>query len=205
MREDRIRVSGSAVREVAADRAELTVRVREIDEDPHAAYERCAPRVQAVVAGLAEAVGAGGRAVARAVEVGRHWPEYEAESRLLRHEATCRVVVECPAERAGAMLAEALRLGADDAGRIRFTASARAAILDELLAEAVESARRKAERLAGAAGRSLRAVVAIKEPREEDDVVRASAVTEMSGGGDIDVEPSEIRLAKTVRVNFALG
>ena len=199
-----MRVTGTAVRVVQPDLAKLTVRVREIDADPREAHDRCAPRVEAVTTGLRELLGDTGSAAARAVTVRRHWPEMERETREL-HEAVCRIVAECPADKAGRVLAGAIRLGADEAGRIEYAASERDAVEVELLAEAVEAARRKAKRLAEAASRPLGAVVTLEEPREEEYVARAASAMEFGGGDEIEVEPAEIRLAKSIRVTFALG
>src|SRR5687768_16195739 len=168
MLEDRVRVTGTATRVVQPDLAKITVRVREVDSDPRAAYDRCAPRATAVTTGLGELLGETGNVAARAVTVRRHWSEMDHEAGRMQHEAVCRIVAECPAEHAGRVLAEAIRLGADEAGHVEYAASDRDAVEVELLAEAVEAARRKAERLAEAAGRSLSAVVTVKEPRGEE-------------------------------------
>ena len=201
-----MRVTGTAVRVVQPDVAKLTVRVREVDADPRAAHDRCAPRVAAVASGLQELLGDAGHAAARAVTVRRHWPETpERKGGRVLHEAVCRILAEGPADRAGGVLAEAVRLGADEAGRVEYEASDREAVLVELLAEAVDAARHKAERLAEAAGRPLGAVVTLEEPVDEDYAVMAASAMEHGGGDEIAIEPSEIRLAKSVRVTFALG
>ena len=207
MDDDRVRVTGTVIRVVQPDQAKITLRVREIDADPREAYDRCAPRATAVTTGLGELLGGTGSVAARAVTVRRHWAETEDGGDRLLHEAVCRIVAECPADQAGRVLTEAIRLGADEAGHVEYAAGERDAVELELLAEAVGAARRKAERLAEAAGRPLGAVVALEEPHDGEYGVAASAVMELGGGDDhaIEIEPSEIRLAKSIRVTFALG
>ena len=208
MREDRIRVSGGAARVVVADVAKVSVQVQELDPDPRAAYDRCAPRVNEVARGLAEALGEEGRVVPRTLTVHHQWTEAEHGGGPRMHAATCPVLVEGPADRVGAVLAAAIGLGADVVEGVEYSVGDADSILEELLAEAVETARRKAERLAEAAGRPLGAIVAIKEPVDDEWRAVGDAMSLRSARSmaeKIDFVPAEIRLAKSVRVTFAVG
>lgn len=208
MLEDRVRVTGGAARVVVADIAKVTVRVSELDADPRAAYDRCAPRVNAVVRGLAEIVRDAGRVVPRTLTVHHEWTEAEQQGGPRMHAASCPVAVEVAAERVGRVLAAAMDLGADAVDGLEYALRDPEPILDELLAEAVEAARHKAERLADAADRPLGGIVAIKEPADErwrEAGARGDVRALSAGAEEVGFEPAEIRLVKSVRVTFALG
>jgi uncharacterized protein YggE len=208
MDENRVRVTGGAARVVVADLAKVTVSVQELDPDPRAAYDRCAPRVNEVARGLAEVAGDDGRVVPRTLTVQHHWTEAEHQGGPRMHAATCPVLVETAADRVGTVLATAIGLGADVVEGVDYRVGDADAILEELLSEAVAAARRKAERLGEAAGRPLGAIVAIKEPLDDGWREVGDAISLRSGRSmaeKIDFVPAEIRLAKSVRVTFALG
>ncbi len=81
----------------------------------------------------------------------------------------------------------------------------RITIAEELLADAVAAACRKAERIASAAGRRLGHVVSVAE--DDDGVVYGRHRSAMSVGGGWDgpeLEPSDARIAATVQVVFTL-
>jgi uncharacterized protein YggE len=78
------------------------------------------------------------------------------------------------------------------------------AVQEELLAEAVAIARRKAERLAAAAGRPLGGVVSVSDEDEHGGVPRlhAGAVAAFEGP---QLEPSDTEIAVTIRAVFAFA
>ena len=76
MLNDRVVVNGTASRSVAPDGATVDVKVKEVDADPGAAFERFVPRMNEVVARLSALVGGDGQVTTRDVEVQR---DYELE------------------------------------------------------------------------------------------------------------------------------
>jgi uncharacterized protein YggE len=87
----------------------------------------------------------------------------------------------------------------------------RAPVIEDLLGEAIEAARRKAERVAEAASRSLGGVVAVEEAphgRWEDagSFEGEEIVEPMSASpARLDLHPAEITLSASVRVTFSLA
>jgi uncharacterized protein YggE len=82
-------------------------------------------------------------------------------------------------------------------------------VRQELLAVAVSTARRKAERLAQAAERSLGAVVGVAELSSdswtEDYGGMKLRAGPMSGDPEVDLQPADLELAVSVSVTFALA
>ena len=79
-------------------------------------------------------------------------------------------------------------------------------VREELLAVAVSTARRKAERLAQAAERSLGAIVTVDERmsggwEDEDGGMERLRMASTS----VELQPGDVTLAVTVRVTFALA
>ena len=97
MPDDRLVVYGTASRSVAPDMATLNVTVEEVDADPGAAFERCVPRLNEIVARLSALVGSDGRVATGNVGVQRDY-EYEGDDDRARrvHQASGEVAVECP-------------------------------------------------------------------------------------------------------------
>ena len=110
------------------------------------------------------------------------------------------------------LLAAAIDAGADElrGPYVRFPDPA--PLVDDLLAEAVHTARRSAERMAAAAGRALGRVLSVSDGRIESDwefSSEAQAMSRRSGGDSLDSEPPPViprpqRLFIAVTVVFAL-
>jgi uncharacterized protein YggE len=118
-----------------------------------------------------------------------------------RTHAIGAVRVRCPAARAGEVAPTATSAGADRLRGPEFEYDDAVEVGEELLAEAVADARRKADRLAAATGRRLGAVRAIEEraPFEEFE----DAVMKMSADAP-DVRPRERLVTASVKVAFEL-
>ena len=121
----------------------------------------------------------------------------------LVHAASGKVAVECPLALAGQVMSQSAALKVDELS-LRYSVRDPSQVREDLLAVAVSTARRKAERLAQAAERSLGAVVGVEEPTSESDYGRAM---ELRSGPTADLEllPPDLTLAVTVRVTFALA
>jgi uncharacterized protein len=95
------------------------------------------------------------------------------EERWIGNEAKATVSVRCAIAAAGDAARAAMEAGADRLHGPMLTVTGADAVREELLGEAVAIARRKAQRVADAAGRSLGRVLSVTE--EHHEPVRAAA------------------------------
>lgn len=208
MQDDRMVVHGSARRSVAPDVATLRLVVLELDADQRAAFERCGPRMNDVVARLRTLVGGDGQVTTGTLRVERYWEEVaEEEHGPDVHAAAGHIAVECTPALAAPVVSEAMALGVDEVDGPQHSVRDPSAVLEELLGEAVAAARRKAERLAQAAERSLGGIVAVEESFRGgwDDYGGVHEAAGAAGPPDVTFRPAELTLAATVRVTFALS
>jgi uncharacterized protein len=189
-----VTVSGSASRAVAPETATWRAEAVEADDDPRAAFERCSGRLNA----LAERLAAVGEVATEAVVV---QPRF-AEGGPAGAEAIGAVRVRSGAARAGEVAQSAMTAGADRLHGPHFEYEGEDAVRDELLGEAVADARRKAERLSGAAGRRLGAVRTIEE-RDRERIVHGRTVA-LAAAEPPDVFPRDMTVTADVTVVFAL-
>jgi uncharacterized protein len=189
--DDRVTVTGSASRAVAPGTATWRAEAVEADDDPRAAFERCSGRLNALV----ERLGAVGEVSTEAVVV---QPRFEDRGPA-GAEAVGAVRVRAAAARAGEVAQAAMAAGANHLHGPQFEYEGEAAAREELLGDAVADARRKAERLAAAAGRRLGPVRSVEESADRGIVPVAAVMSEVP-----DVRPREQTVTATVRVVFAL-
>jgi uncharacterized protein YggE len=199
--EDRLSVLGTAIGELAPDRIEWTLLVRERDADSRVAFDRCARRLRALAEALSSADLTTG---AVTTEPEFHDRSYRPTG---RHLASAALIVTVTLARGGEIAAAAMEAGADELHGPNALLPDTAPTLDALFEQAVLAARVTAERMAVAAGRSLGRVVSVRDPRadESDGTVYASAI---SGGGHGDAPPviaRPQRLSVAVAVVFELG
>jgi hypothetical protein len=195
--DDHITVAGAASRTVVPGVATWRVEAVAVDDDPRTAFERCSGRLNALVARLA----AVGEVATDAVVVQPHW---ENDGPPKGAEAIGAVRVRSAADRAGEVAQAAMAAGADRLHGPSFVYESEA-VHEELLADALAAARRKAERLAGAASRQLGRVISIEEQgarRGGEERVMAAA----AGYGDVppDVRPREQTVTAQLTVVFGL-
>jgi uncharacterized protein YggE len=200
--EHRVEVTGTASARVDPDRAQWVLRV--IDRDPEAqlAFDRCAVRATAVAEALEEELGDDAQVTTQGVRVNPRWER----SREGNPEATAAIHVETPVARAGEAARVAMDAGADRVEGPRFVVSDWTERREALIGDAVVAARRKAERAAEAAGRSLGRAVLIVED-EDTYALAASGDMEMlaDAGPEVRVDAQEQSLSATVRVTFELS
>jgi uncharacterized protein len=196
---EHVTVTGAARRSVAPGAATWRAEAVEADDDPRAAFERCSSRLNALVERLA----AVGQVATDAVVV---QPRWEEQGPAVGAEAVGAVRVRCPAVRAGEVAQAAMAAGADRLHGPRFEYEREDEVREELLGEAVADARRKAQRLATAAGRDLGPVLRIEE-HSRDRVPHAVVQAAAFGEGEMDVpdvRPREQTVTASVTVVFAL-
>lgn len=137
--------------------------------------------------------------------------EVDEDQRAAFAHCQSRVVVECRPDVAAQAISEAIAAGVDRLSGPRFSVRDRGPVIEELLGEAIGAARRKAERVAEAASRSLGGVVAVEEAPygrwdddgsfEEEEIVE---LTKASSAG-VDLQPAQVTLSASVRVTFSLA
>jgi uncharacterized protein YggE len=201
MLEDRLSVLGTATGELAPDRIEWALVVRERDADSRVAFDRCVKRLRE----LAEALSAAD------VTTGTVTTEPEFHERGYRptgrHLASAALIVVVPLAQGGEIAAAAMAAGADELHGPKALLPDTAATLDALFEQAVLAARVTAERMAAAAGRSLGRVVSVRDPRADESDGRVHGFA-ASGGGHGDGPPviaRPQRLSVAVAVVFELG
>jgi uncharacterized protein len=198
---DQVVVYGTASRSVAPDVAMLDVSVKDVDADPGAAFERCVPRLNEVVARLSALVGGAGQVTTGNVGVHRDY-ELEDEEERLVHAASGEVAVECPLDLAPQVMSQSAALGVDEFS-LRYSVRDPSEVREELLAVAVSTARRKAERLAQAGERSLGAIVGVEELSSEN--WRGDHAGIELASAEVELQPADLTVAVSVRVTFTLA
>jgi uncharacterized protein YggE len=115
--------------------------------------------------GFGALVGDEGEVTTAELRVHRHYDEFEEDEGPARrmHAASGPIAVECTPALAVRVLSEAMALGVDEVEGIRYAVRDPSPQLEDLLVEAVDAARRKAEGLAQAAERPLGGIVAVEE------------------------------------------
>ena len=162
--EDRVVVAGTARRGVAADRAVWALVVTESGDAPGATFTRCGERLDALTQALRDALGDAADIRTGALSV---QPQRDPDGqRTARIEVSGQVTIDVPVGEAGRAAGAAMAAGADRLNGPNLEVGEREAIAEELLGEAVAAARRKAERIAEAAGRRLGHVVSVTEDED---------------------------------------
>src|SRR5919202_1690869 len=110
-----------------------------------------------------------------------------------------------PPDLAAQVMSQSAALKADELS-LRYSVRDASQVREELLAVAVSTARRKAERLAHAAERSLGAIVTVDERMSGgwEDEDGGMEVLRMASSTSVDLQPGDVTLAVTLRVTFAL-
>jgi uncharacterized protein YggE len=208
----RVVVHGSAQRSVAPDVARLGLRILEVDEDQRAAFARCRARVGTIVPQLQALLDGDDQVTTGNLSVEPHYDEFdEREQRERLYAASCPIVVVCRPAVAAQAISEAIAAGVDRLSGPRFSVRDRSPVIEELLGEAIDTARRKAERVAEAASRSLGGVVAVEEApdaRWDDDAgsFEEEAIGKLMSASSarVDLQPAQVTLSASVRVTFSL-
>jgi uncharacterized protein YggE len=207
----RVVVHGTAQRSVAPDVATLGLRILEVDEDQRAAFASCRSRVGTIVPQLQALLDGDDRVTTGNLSVKRHYDEFaERGQRERLYEASCPIVVECRPDVAAQTISEAIAAGVDRLSGPRFSVRDRLPVIEELLGEAIGAARRKAERVADAASRSLGGVVAVEEAPDErwdDSGSFEEEIVELASASaaGFDLQPAQVTLSASVRVTFSLA
>jgi uncharacterized protein YggE len=97
--------------------------------------------------------------------------------------ASCPIAVECRPDVAAQAISEAIAAGVDRLSGPRFSVRDRSPVIEELLGEAIEAARRKAERVA------------------EEEIAEPMSAS----SGHLDLQPAQVTLSASVRVTFSLS
>jgi len=195
--DDHVKVTGGAGRSLAPTAVVWRAEAVEYDEDPRAAFERCSARLNELSERLAEV----GVVATSAVTVG---PDWDSEDEAGRIRAVGGVRVRADVARAGTTAQAAMAAGADRLDGPRFAYEGSEAVRDELLDESMADARRKAERLAAAAGRRLGRVRSVEAESRDRHFADSTLMSGGSSSGGPDVTPHEQAVTTTVTVVFAL-
>jgi uncharacterized protein YggE len=170
---------------------------------PAETFERCGERLDALTRTLRSALADTAEIRTGAVTVR---PQHDNRGRpTARVDAWGEVVIDVPLAEAGRAAGAAMSAGADRLNGPALMVRDPGAIQEELLADAVAIARRKAERLAVAAGRPLGGVVSVSTDPGEDGYPRVHAAVAISGYDGPELAPSDTEIAVTIRAVFAFA
>lgn len=202
-------VSGDATRTVAPDEAIISFSVITEHEDANTARQQNAEHAERVVASLQD-YGTVETAQFSVQPVYEPWRNEDRDPRIQHYRVINTVTVTMTAiERAGQAIDAGTDAGANQVQNVRFTLTdeTRDAIRAELLAEASESARLKAESIAQGLGVRVRNVHSVSEGSISFPgpyLMRAeSAVMDISSP-TTPIEPQELEVRASVNVQFAL-
>lgn len=202
-------VQGVGVVKVNADRASVTLGVREVAPDVAGAQGAMNDKMTAVIAALREAGAEEGAIATSGIGI---YPNYDYSGeyeRICGYTAYNSVIVTLTdVESVGAYIDAAFAAGANSLDYVEFTAADTAEAAEQALSLAVQSATQKARVLADAAGVELGSIVEIRDNSDTGyyDVNRAYAVSKDAGmGGGTEVLPSRQEVSATVSITFAIG
>jgi uncharacterized protein YggE len=199
MADNRITVTGHAELRVAPDGAAWHLTIDVTEPDARLAYEGCAARAASIV----ERLKAAAEVETQRISVE---PAHQYESGVMKrtgHTAETVVTARAPVEQAGEIADLAMAAGATEIRGPHLAIRDRAAAELEALDQAVADARRRAQRLAAAAGRALGPIMSI-DARDEEyypqvEELRSSSLPTMP------VEAADLRIRGSVTVAFALA
>lgn len=130
---------------------------------------------------------------------------------LKGYEMITRITVsDIPLDQSGALITEAVENGVNNIDSVSYLSSKYDDSYQEALEKAVANARRKAEALAAAGGRTLSEMVHVEEytpntaVRYARNSVSYEAVKESAAGAAMDVMPGQVKVEAQVTVEFSL-
>lgn len=202
-----ITVRGTATRRVTPDVAIWSAVVEGRAKTEREAFGACSEALTK----LFETVRAGAKDAEVATDPVRVWPEWnETGRKRIGYQASAAVTIRGPLDEAGGLAQAALDAGATRLDGPEFLIGELTRIQDELAADAVDAARDRATRMAGAADRSLGAVLQITD--EGVQTMYAQVAYEMKamslrGAADVTAPPTAPQMQDiqtTAVVTFAL-
>ncbi len=201
-------VQGVGIVTVDADRATICLGVRESAKDVMTAQNTVNEKMNAVIAALGEAglssdaMGTGSIGI---------YPNYDYSGeveQIVGYTANNSLVFTvADMDAVGSYIDAAFAAGANSLDYVDFSATDTDEAAERALALAVESARKKAQTLAAAAGVELGDILEIRDNAEIGyEITNAYAASEDAGrGAGTEVLPSRQQVNATVTITFAIG
>lgn len=205
-------VSGEGSAKVAPDRAEIALGLEGRGATASEAQRQNAQTMEKIVAALS------GAGVAREdikttnynLTPVRHWDEKTQQDILSGYQASNLVTISTKETgKVGQLVDLAVAAGANHVQSISFDVEDEAAVRAEALDRAIADARRKAERMAKAAGVRLGKVKSLTDSTVQvNPFPRAEKLMDTALGGDAQaqtpIEPGQIRFRTTAQMTFAI-
>lgn len=205
--EGTLTVQGMGVVTVDADRASISLGVRESAKDVMTAQAAVNAKMEAVIAALQDAGAEDGAIATGSIGIYANY-DYDDGEQLADYTAYNSVVVTVKdVDRVGALIDAAFAAGANELDYVQFYALYTAEASDEALALAVQAAQERAGTLAAAAGVELGELLEIRDDSTgsytmDDAFARAKA--EDSGTGAV-VLPSQQQVCASVTLVYAVS
>jgi uncharacterized protein YggE len=198
-----ITVAGRAERRAAPDRARWWIILGAFDAVEREAMGRCTAQASNLIAAIRRVAGDNPDLSTASVRLSPRWDG--DRKRYVGFDASVAVEVVCKLEQAGAVAAQAMSAGAQRINGPDFEIAEPEPFRVELLADAVEAARAKAECLANAAGRRLGRVLSISERGVKHHAGGGFIVDHMqslSGDSQIEIVAADETIAVDLVVSF---
>ena len=201
-------VQGVGVVQVAADRATVSLGVRETGPDVMSTQASVNEKIAAVIAALTEAGVEPGALSTGSIGIYSNY-DYSGEvEQIVGYTAyNSLLFTVTDVDNVGSLIDAAFAAGANNLDYVEFNAADTAEAGEQALALAVQSAGKKAETLAAAAGVQLGEILEIRDNDEMGyGYGNAFAATEDAGKGmATSVLPSQQQVTAAVYITYALG
>jgi hypothetical protein len=202
-------VKGTGVVSVDADTANISLGVRLVADDVMTAQSQVNEKLAAIIDAL-NGAGVGREAIStNSIGIYTNYDYSTEEERITGYTAYNSILITLTdVDSVGAVIDTAFAAGANSLDYVEFSARNTAEAADKALALAVDSAKKKAQTLADAAGVKLGDIVQITDNQDYgyDDSSRAYAVTEEADAGSgTMVLASKQTVTANVIITFAIG
>ena len=199
-------VQGTGIVQVDADRATISLGVRDVAVDVMTAQAAVNERIAAVIDALKEAGAPTDAIVTNGIGIYPNYDYSDGET-IIGYTAYNGIYVTlADVDNVGAYIDAAFAAGANSLDYVEFSAAQTDEAADKALTLAVQSARAKAETLAAAAGVRLGEIVELRDSENAGyDMNDAFAATEDAGkGAATQVLPSRQQVTATVYITFEI-
>ncbi|MBR1820006.1 MAG: SIMPL domain-containing protein [Clostridia bacterium] len=201
-------VQGVGVVKVNADRATINLGVREVAPDVMTAQSTVNEKLDAVIVAL-KAAGAAESAISTdGIGIYPNY-DYSEDERIVGYTAYNSISVTLTdVENVGSYIDAAFAAGANSLDYVQFSAADTGDAADQALALAVESARRKAQVLAEAAGVELGEILELRDSADsgyDANMFYAKSEAAADMGAGTQVLASQQQVSASVYITFAIG
>ena len=203
-----IRVTGEATITTKPDQAEIDIGVVTQAQNAQDAATQNAQKVDAVLAALRNAIGAGAdiKTVGYSLNPNYRYPERGGQPTITGYTASNTVQVKTSTlTQVGKIIDVSTQSGANNIQALRFTLKDEQAARAQALKEAALKARAKADALASALGLRIQRVLFVEEQGQTTPIPMYAKAAMEAGVGQTPVEPGTIDVRATVTLTVEVA